>query len=344
MTPLHADLRTILDAVEILSPTRFTLLGEVRDLPAPDADAEAEAAGGRLVSALSAALYERLYTRPSVRGNSAGSLARRDLMAALSVANTGQGTWEPGWKVVGPEENGQVAVAKDGLTFWVDPSGFRTRDGVARAGANCRVQVPKELRYLLPGFYFAIGDSEGDDDDHGEVVEPMLRYYWHLTDQAALPFMSATTTLLNAAGIPFRAKVLTDPAAYHRADAGVIYLRKRYYGRLGDVVARIHETVAPGLRFETPLFSQRLDHGLGLAEDPADGRSFGQSRCALVAQALWRGFERAGADRGAFEEELAAGFRREGLDPSRPHLGPHSKEDYVLRPPLSAPAPMACAS
>src|SRR5262249_40748610 len=153
-------------------------------------------------------------------------LARRDLVAALSAANSGHGTWEPGWAINHLEEDGHVAVAKDGLTFWVKRDGVRCENGMIRPGTSCRVRVPKELRGLAPGFYLATGDGEGDNDDRGDDGEPLLRYYWNLTSAAAAPFMRSTTTLLNAAGIPFRVKLLVDPSAYERADAGVLYMRR----------------------------------------------------------------------------------------------------------------------
>jgi hypothetical protein len=346
MSSLHGDLWLILDAVHILSPTRFKLLGEVRDLSAATAGGNrraevapgADADGIRLVSALEVELYDRLYTRPSSRrGNAADMLARRDLVAALSAANSGHGAWEPGWTIDRFEDDGHVAVAKDGLTFWVTSDGLRSENGMMRPGMSCRVRVPKELRGLAPGFYLAIGDGEGDPDDRGDDGEPLLRYYWNLTSAAAVPFMRATTTLLNAARIPFRVKVLADPLAYERADAGVLYMRRRYYERLGDAIARIHDAVAPGLRAETPLFCKRLADGLGLAEDPNGESSFGQERCKLVAQALWCSFRRDETDGAARAATLEAEFRRAGLDPLRPHLGPDSPHDYALRPlPITA--------
>ena len=69
-----------------------------------------------------------------------------------------------------------------------------------------------------------------------------------------------------------------------------------------------------------PLFTKRLANGLGLAEDPSRGMSFGQHRCRLTAQALWRSFARGDADRNSRADSVASAFHREGLDPLRsPH-------------------------
>src|SRR5262245_55857332 len=98
--------------------------------------------------------------------------------------------------------------------------------------------------------------------------------------------MAAATSLLNASRVPFRIKVLRDPAAYRRADAGVLFLRRHDRARIDPLIARITAAVAEGLRPEVPLFTKRLADGLGFAEDPAGSLSFGQHRCRLVAEAL----------------------------------------------------------
>ncbi len=97
---------------------------------------------------------------------------------------------------------------------------------------------------------------------------------------------------LNESGIAFRAKVVSDPDAYHRADAGVLYFRRRDQERIAPVIARIYSTVARGLRREIPMFTKRMADGLGFAVDPSGFQSFGQERCRLVAESLWQSFAR----------------------------------------------------
>jgi hypothetical protein len=334
MAPIHPDLLSVVDAVEIDSPAAYTVLGVRRDLPPEAAATPVGEEAPPLVSWLDQDLYGSLYTRPqSPEVPAAGDwLARRDFVAALSAANCGSGTWEPGWTVGPTEEDGRVAVFKDGLTFWVPPDGLRTAGGRAEPGASCRVRVGKELRNLMPGFYVAVGDAEGELDAPSEPRDPLVRYYWHLTPDAAAPLLAAATAALNAAGVPFRIKVLSDPAVYRRADAGVLYLRRRYLRRAGQAVARVYDAVATGLLPEVPLFTKRLAPGLGLAEDVPDGRrSFGQNRCRLVAEALWTAFRGGLNGRGPRAAAVSAAFRRVGLDPARPYLEPGSRDRYAFR-------------
>ena len=66
MTPVHDDLLTILDAVEILSPSRYALLGRLRQIPDDALSESSSTAGPTLLTlALADHLYEWLYLRPS---------------------------------------------------------------------------------------------------------------------------------------------------------------------------------------------------------------------------------------------------------------------------------------
>jgi hypothetical protein len=325
MTPLHDDLLAALDAVEVASPNRYVLLGEARDIldeaakqPLSHDDPD------RLAAALAADLYQRLYIRPSplTPPPQADLLSSRDLIAALSRANTGTGTWEPGWILRRIEGDGAVVVARDGVDYWADASYVRPRRGSLREGESCRVRMPKELRELVWGFYMAVGD--GADESRDAEVEPQAidRYYWHLSLSAAVPFLAAATSRLNAARMPFRLKVPNEPRAYRRADAGVLYVRRCDRHRIGAIVADIHSSTAHALGEEVPLFTRRLATGLGFAEDPGGELSFGHHRCRIIARALWRSFLRGDGDREARAKALASAFLEEGLDPARPHLGP----------------------
>jgi hypothetical protein len=331
---IHSDLLAMIDAVEIRSPTEFTVRGTVRDILAQGQvhDTELAADGAPLVSALEEELYWRLYTRPAdpYVVPIAYPMARRELMAALSAANTGRGTWEPGWTIEHLDRDGRVTVTKDGVRFWALQAGVRLSNGAMSPGQNCRVRVGKELRYRMSGYYIAIGDAEGDDGDRADEAGPVVRYYWHLTREAAVPFMAAATQLLNLAEVPFRLKVVVDPGAYRRADAGVLYVNRRYDRRLGDAIVRIHQCVASGLRREVPMLTKQVAHGLGLADDPRGSLSFGQHRCKLVAAALWRSFVNGEFERDRRAATLAAVFCEAGLDFVHPYLEPGSLDDCAL--------------
>jgi lantibiotic biosynthesis protein len=346
MIPIHQDLLTVLDAVEIESPSRYWLLGSSREVPdIGPTQTSPLTTPSRLASMLALDLYERLYIRrslPPLPG--ADALDQRDLVAGLSAANAGFGHWEAGWTVRGLEPDGRVVVMKDALAFWAARSDVHVRDGTVRPGARCQVRVGKELRGLLPGFYVAIGGEAEPTDDGGEVVEPLGRYYWHLRPEAAVPFMATASSLLNDARLTFRVKLLNHPNAYHRADAGVLFFRRRDIVLIDAIVARVYLAIACGLRPEVPMFTERFKDGLGYAEDPPNSQSFGEHRCELVAAALWSSFIHGDTRREDRAAALAAAFVEEGLDPLRPHLGRGCESECDAEPSTSASALILVAS
>ncbi len=335
MTDLHPDLITITDAVQIFSASSYRVLDQTRDLEDQTGDAPGDAAGDLppLVAALVGDLYERLYIRPSDPIGPRGSdwLVQRDFLAALSAANTGQGTWDPDWTVRRITAEGQVVVRRHELDFWAAAQDVRTATGRVAPGERCSLRVPKEMRYLVKGFFYVFGDATDDESDRdpSDSVEPQWRYYWHLTSQAAAPFIAAATSILNASSVPFQLKVLRNPVAYNRADAGVLYVGRRHALELGAAIRRIHDAVAAGLRPETPLLTHRLADGLALAEAPPVALSYGQQRCRLIAQALWQSFASGNHDRGDRLHVLAAAFQQDRLDPRHPYLAPGSTYEAI---------------
>ena len=330
MTEAHADLQQIVAAVAIESPTRYTLEGAARDVPPPADDAVV--ADIPLVRRLQNEMYSVLYCRWLGGARQSDELADRQLVHALSAANGGHGTWEPGWVIAGVEEDGRLPVRKDGLTLWVSPDQLRNRSQSRRVGTPCRVRVGKELRELSQGFYFAIGD--GDERDECDADERLVRLYWHLGRAGAVDFIAVLTQTLNPLRIPFRAKVVNFEAGFPRCDAGVLYFDKRYFARLAAVLPSIHARLQPQLREQVPRFTKLLAPGLGLAEDPETDESFGQQRCRIVTEALWRAFT-SGADRLA---TVCAAFEDLGLVPSRPYLQPGSPDDYGTLEAIAATA------
>ena len=91
----------------------------------------------------------------------------------------------------------------------------------------------------------------------------------------------------------------------------------------------IHREVATELHPSVPLFSKPLASGLGVAEEPDNGESFGQQRCRLVAEALCDA-HLAGAH--THDERLRVvreHLARSGVDPDRPYLRSASEDVYA---------------
>jgi hypothetical protein len=344
MTQLHPDLSTVLDSVLIQSPARFAVRGQIHELadPSPEDPSSAAVAAREqiLLAALETDLYKYLYIRPpgpwlEHRGD---ELARRERLTALSSANASRGSWNGGWVVRAIDRDGRLVLFKDDLAIWATPDQVRPQHGKIQVGNPCGVWMGKERRNGIPGFYFAFGETE--DEFEGDDSEPLVRYYWHLRSEAAVPFVATATELLGATGAPFFLKVLADPGAFQRADAGLIFVRKQYHPRVVDAIARIHEALASRLRESVPLFTKFVAPGLGAAESPSGRISFGEHRCKLAAKALWRSFLRHERDRAAREATFAAVYTEAGLDPRYPYLAAGSTDDFhlAIAPGVKAPS------
>jgi len=94
-------------------------------------------------------------------------------------------------------------------------------------------------------------------------------------------------------------------------------------------VPDLHRTVSTHLARRTPMFTKRLARGLAVAEDPGDGRSFGQHRCQLVAEGLVRAFENGTTALSDVSGAIAGRFAEEGLTITRPWLNAGSRGGYV---------------
>jgi hypothetical protein len=196
-------------------------------------------------------------------------------------------------------------------------------------GALVSLRFPKSLPDISPGFYMAAGDT---DMRSRETV----RLYWHVTPEGAVALIHRATSTLNAAGVPFRLKAVDDPVRYTRCDAAVLYIPADRYDAAAPLLSGVYAHVQGYMRSRVPAFTRALAPGLGLAEDPGDGDSFGLHRCRLLADALVTAHEH-GAH--SVEDRAAAVFERfaaEGLDPDRPYLNPGSPDRYTFDAPSPA--------
>jgi hypothetical protein len=318
-----AELQRLADRVEIRSCTSGSVAGEFIELT------DKQAGGPDFADLLSSALYRRLYCRPQPHAvpGPPDLRAARVFIETLSNANGGNGCWDADWTVERADADGMLQLRKVGqkLRFWAFETEFRPDDGEHSLAATGRVRIGKELREMLPGFYMALGEADRPSRASGQP-RTMTRFYWHLTAQAAVLWLAELTRRFNAAAVPFEAKVLSDPGAYWRADAGVLYIDDAWRDKALALLPDLHRTLFRRLRPATPMFTRRLAPGLAMAEDPGDGQSFGQHRCSLVAKALQQAYEE-GLE--SVQERAAAimrGFTRQGLDAARPWLNPGSAD------------------
>jgi hypothetical protein len=252
---------------------------------------------------------------------------RTPFVDALSAANHGQGFIDDGWTVRQIRDTTAI-VEKHGLELWVPADECVVSAGSRIAvGESVGLRHPKELPAYSPGFYSAFGDRPFPAFN----AVPVVRLYWNLTSEGAVPFVQIVSERLNRARLPFRFKVLRDPDSYGRCDAAVIYTPADAYRDSVPIVGQIHAHIAPSLRPATPVFTKPLAPGLGLAEDPPGGHSFGMHRCGLVADGLISAHFEAASSVGERVERVVGRFEEAGISIDTPYLNSGSTDTYDLK-------------
>lgn len=172
-----------------------------------------------------------------------------------------------------------------------------------------------------PGHYFMLGRMPFDCATGRQV-----RFYWNVSARSAGTLLTRLGGALDRRRIRFQCKVPIVPSGYDRADAGVLYVAAEDVAAIIDVLRDVHDSIGPGLRPDVPLFTRRLASGLGFAESPQNGESFGMQRCRLLAEGL--GIARnSGQSRYDAMRERLAGF---GIRADRPECNPGSAYPYVF--------------
>ena len=143
-----------------------------------------------------------------------------------------------------------------------------------------------------------------------------MRVYVSARATAAAETIAALTAALDGAGVPWGLKAPPRADGYGRRDAVVANVARTDWPRLAPALVTAHGELAPLLGPEGPPLAKPLLPGLSVAEDPGAGRSYGEVRCALLADALLAGALAAPDPVAALARALEAA----GVDPARPHL------------------------
>jgi hypothetical protein len=275
-------------------------------------------------------IYYQCYARP-FQGCVAGSDAEAsvadeadaDFIARLSNANQGQPRWDPFWKIYRISQENEIQVQKGDVHRRAVPGEYSFNAGPhvqPREQQLVSLQVLTESVLYQPHFYFCFGEELSDrfDDFH------CVRFYFNIESPDAVRLIEFLTRELNRFQIPFRLKCPTSPNGYDRTDAAVLYVASRWLQMTSQIVARLVD-VLPNLASAVPLFTRTLFPGIGFAEDPGEDRSFGETRCGLVAQGIcnaWLQTPEPTDDE--FLSAIQSEFEASGISLQQPWLNPGS--------------------
>jgi hypothetical protein len=267
---------------------------------------------------------------------------------ALSKANSGSGYDEEGWEVytLNNSENdgcsgyndsksknddarksGLVVVSKDsGMQLFVQPHELSTLEkhhSDYSVGTKVALRLPKEMRGISPGFYMALSNTPFPKNRKRR--EQIVIFYWNLSPQGAVIFMRLATVILNKSKLPFRLKALDNLGAFNnRCDTAVLYISKSYYRPIFKLIQKIYPSIKPFLREQIPLFTKRVAIGVGVAEEPDNGESFGQYRCRLLAEGIIRAYEKGDRFIGERLQSVIRRFDEDKINLNKPFLNSSS--------------------
>lgn len=234
--------------------------------------------------------------------------------SSARAAHEDAGVWEPTEsEVVATGVAGVVVVATASGRRALCPGEYVTTRGRSgfppRAGDRVRALVRRGA-VVQDGWWRTWGTGWDPRVDHG----PLLRVYLRPGAGASARLVHAVTAAL-AGTDEWLLKVAATAGHLTRPDSCVVYLAGPLRERdLGTVAA-----AATGLVEGTPPpLTERLADGIGWAEDPGTGESFGEVRCAALAAA----HSRLGGRAATGDEWLvvvAEELRTLGIDPAVPH-------------------------
>ena len=201
----------------------------------------------------------------------------------LHTSNTGGGYWSKNWLVFNEEEDGCLAVQKNGLTLHIERDLYLSEiDKSANVGDLVAIKMPKNL--VQNGFYMAVSNLGTQDN------QDIVRIYFNVSPDGAVSVMDNVTRELNNMHIAFSFKALYNPDEYRRYDSAVLYFNKHQYKTIYPMLQQVYSENQDSFFPQVPLFTKQLAPGLGCAEEPtnklAEKESFGTNRCQMIANGL----------------------------------------------------------
>jgi len=280
-----------------------------------------------LATALAPIVYEHGYAR-AFPAAAADSSDPEDFTAALARANAGRACDEAGWRAAGLDAGGGVTATRHGHTRRFAPGQFVAADGEfpIKPGAPLTVHIPVGSKVAQPGFYYCFGEASREIND----LSPTVRFYWNVTRAGAERLVRTLTALLNRYRVPFEFKIAVRSQDYVRRDNAVLYIAQDLFPAVITLLTAAWPALAGLLDDDVPLFAKCVAPGLGFAEDPGNGESFGMARSRLVASALAAAHEDQGFAPTRFEAELASGIEEAGLRLDALWRNPGADDIYVF--------------
>ena len=158
----------------------------------------------------------------------------------------------------------------------------------------------------------------------GPIAGDAASCFLHLQPGTAPDLFARVVTTLDGYGLAFRAELAGDADACLRNDAAIVTVRRDDVPAAARAALRLGERAPFALAASAPAFTRQIAPGVGVADQPGRGASFGRHRCRLIAA----GLVSTGHGAGPVSRRAAviATLRGAGLDPAALHLNPGNPE------------------
>jgi hypothetical protein len=275
-----------------------------------------------LVNHLISTIYSYYYCgiQSDKNGNKKPSKGEQQtFMDQLSKANTSKGGLDYNWKIYSVDPSGNAFVQKDGELRWLQPKTFQylnPRQQQPQINTFVHIHKQRESRTIQPVFYHVFSD-----EIFPQEVE-LSRIYWNIKPESAPKLINVLSSTLNDLHIPFQFKCLNHPDLYVRSDAAVLYLHKKNVHVVSIVLKSILNELKDDLQEGIPMFTKKLFKGVGFAEDPGKGMSFGMSRSTVIADALVDAFL---SEKENVLDHVLQKLEQKGFVIDRMHLNKHTE-------------------
>lgn len=249
----------------------------------------------------------------------------RDLTPLLMQENATKANWDHGWEVYQTGSEGRAYVKKadrSRLAYAGTYVGEKLSGVTPKIGDRLSLRIYPENCELQAAFFHSFGSTLADQFDDFSAV----RFYFNVEANGAVALLSDLSTRLNQFYIPFHFKTLVSPAHYRRADAAVLYIARRNYSIVASLISEIETRLAHFFVDEIPLFCKEFAPGIGVAEDPGTGESFGMHRCWLVAEGILHAHKEGEYSTEGRMSAIEKNFALHGLSLERAHLNLRSSD------------------
>jgi HopA1 effector protein family len=237
-----------------------------------------------------------------------------DLRSALRIAPAAAGRWETGWVVLQSGQNGVCSAGCKSQMRVLSPGDYAN---IARPGMPVAPGDALAVRQLVDwvdeatGFWCA-------QSSHGAPRQPLNRLYLSASSEQVGFVLHAITAALDSLELRYTLKCPCEVGSYARADSVVVYLEREAWTAAKAVIQETARDLKDRLRDARPPLTRKIGPGAGMAEDPHDGTSFGESRCRALAPGVRKLLSRPARSTADSLLVLAEALRAAAIDPRQP--------------------------